>query len=532
MTIRAGGANHALVISANPNAPRLHLTHGKKDNPYAAPSFLMHLRKHLLSGTIKKIEMMGGDRVVGIGVSARTEMYDQTSVTLIVELMGRYSNIIVVDEEGYITDALRHLPPDGNQLRAILPHLKYELPPNNKLNALSQETKGYIAAYDGGNLTKYLLSGIGGFATSTMEEVLYRCGVDSLDASRLTDDQVEGVKEGIARVFDISHTSDYAPCYSVKGGVPDDFFVYPYTHLGLEYHQTESILTAVEICQEAKDKKSRLNQNSKALVAALKSATKKHERGLAFARERLVECKDYEKLQLYGELLTANIYRLSKGAKEAVVVNYYTDQEVAIPLDPTLTPQANAQAYYKKYAKQKRTIAISQKQVEEHEAALDYLGSIATALSLAEDAKELTDIEMELKAGGYMRQVKNKKEKERAPKATPPQCIEVGECRIYVGKNNMQNEQVTFRLAKEDWTWLHVQKAHGSHVAIDTPTPSDEQLQLAAGIAAYYSDCRSSDKVAVDYTLKKYVKRHPSKATGMVIYTDYKTVFVTPKDIQ
>ena len=529
--VRAGGQNHLLVISANPNAPRIHLSHTKKDNPYAAPAFLMHLRKHLLGGTIKSIEILGGDRVVGIHVLGRNEMLDDVAMTLTVELMGRYSNIIVVDEEGYITDAMRHLPPDEGQLRAILPHLKYELPPMTKLSPADPGVYEYVKGFDGGNLTRYLLTGIGGFATNTMEEVLHRIGLESERTEPLSDLEAECVKDGIARVFEVYGSDQYAPCYRLKDGLPDDYYVFPYTHTGLDYVPCDSLLAAVEYCQETKDRLARLNHASRALQSALKAAVKKHERGLAFARQRLLDCKDYEKLQLYGELLTANIYRLSKGQKEAVVLNYYTDQEVKIPLDVMLTPQANAQAYYKKYAKQKRTIAISTKQVEEHTAALEYLASIETSLALAEDPKELNDVELELKQNGYLKETKSKGAKQRKPQATPPLSYEIEGIKVYVGKNNLQNDEVTFRVAKEDWTWLHVAKAHGAHVAVASPTPSDKVLGQAASLAAYYSDCRSSDKVAVDYTLRKYVHRHPSRQTGQVVYTDYKTIFVTPKEI-
>ncbi|MBO4535539.1 MAG: NFACT family protein, partial [Clostridia bacterium] len=210
LAVRAGGQNHLLVISANPNAPRIHLSHTKKDNPYAAPAFLMHLRKHLLGGTIKSIGILGGDRVVGIQVLGRTEMHDDVTMTLVVELMGRYSNLIVVDEEGYITDAMRHLPPDDGQLRAILPHLKYELPPMSKLAPTDPKVLGYIRAFEGGNLTRYLLTGIGGFATSTMEEVLHRSCVESERTSPLDEAEAMRVKDEIARVFDVYGSDLYA----------------------------------------------------------------------------------------------------------------------------------------------------------------------------------------------------------------------------------------------------------------------------------------------------------------------------------
>lgn len=529
--IRKAGRNCMLVVSANPNGPRIHLTDGKKDNPYAAPAFLMHLRKHLQGGTVRSIALAGCDRIVRIDITGRNEMYDAVAYTLYIELMGRYSNIIVTDEQGIITDALRHIVPDDNQLRAVLPKLKYQLPPMSKLRPTDSAISDYLAAYSGGNLAKYLIQGVSGFATSTAYEVIHCAGLDDATPP-LSAAQIQAIVSQIERLYHVVDTADYAPCYTTTQGMPDDFFVYPYTYSGAAFTPVATLNLAVDICASAKDKAVRLKNNARAITAALQQAIKKQQRALSYAQQRLIDCRDMEHLRIAGDLITNNLYLLHRGQSQAEVYDYYHDTMATIALDARLSPADNAQAYYKKYAKQKRTQTIAAQQIEQHTATLEYLAGVQTALALCEDSRELVAIQLELQQGGYMRTQTDKAgNKNRRPALLPPLAFNVDGYTVLVGKNNHHNELLTWHTAKETDLWLHVQKARGSHVIIQSPTAHsvpEHVVCIAAELAAYYSELRQSDKVTVDCTPRRNVKRHPSKQPGMVLYTQYQSVNVAP----
>lgn len=529
--VRAKGANRCLVISVNPNAPRMHLTTTKKDNPYAAPAFLMHLRRHVAGGMIQSIEVQNCDRIVRMTVVGRNEMHDAVSTSLYIELMGRYSNIIAVDAEGKISDALRHIPPAENQLRAILPHLMYELPPRNKLEPWDKQAVcDYLMQYTGGDLTKYLFAGVAGMVNITARELVARAGLTGQNAF-LSLPMAEKLACTVAEAYHVYDDEAFAPCYAVDDeGNYVDYYIYPYRTAPYSMHATDTLNEAANRISEAKDKALRLKAGGKHIATVLDNAIKKHEKLLAVARQKLIDCRDNERLRIWGELLTANIYRLQKGSASATVYNYYEDCEVTIPLDVTLSPADNAQAYYKRYAKQKRTVAVATKQETEYLAILDYLHSVRAAFEMAEDAKDLVEIEQELIQNGYIATPKGGK-KVRNPQPTLPCRYAIEGYTVWRGKNNLQNESLTFHTAKETDMWLHVKAEHGSHVIIiadGKPIPRTVLL-AAAEIAAYYSNLHAGGKVQVDYTPRKYVKHHPARKSGMVLYTNYQTLTVEPK---
>jgi predicted ribosome quality control (RQC) complex YloA/Tae2 family protein len=529
--VRAKGRTHCLVASANPNAPRLHLTDTKKDNPYAAPAFLMHLRRHAQGGQIESVETVNFDRIVRIAILGRNEMHDEVSMCLYVELMGRYSNIIAVDADGMITDAMRHIPPAENQLRAILPHLRYSLPPQTKIaptDAVAVAT--YLSEYTGGDLTKYVFTGVAGMVNITAREVVVRCGNDAYHAP-LTAAETDALCRFIAAAYNAYGTDLYRPCYATNEvGEYIDYYIFPYTSTGYHMNSAPNLNAAANLCHDQKDKALRLKANGKQLGTFIDNAIRKHEKLLAIAKQKLLDCQDYEDLRVQGELLTANIYRLHKGDMSATVYDYYADREVTIPLDVMLSPSDNAQAYYKRYAKQKRTIAVADKQVSEYTSTLAYLQSVKAEFDLAEDSKDLADIERELVHNGLLPKPRATKKVHTPPPDNPCRYTVQGYA-ILRGKNNLQNEQLTFHTARETDVWLHVKAAHGCHVVLQTGGNAvpDAVLTTAAEIAAYYSDQQSSGKVQVDYTERKYVKHHPARKSGLVIYTDYQTITVEPK---
>ena len=529
--VRAKGANRCLVVSANPNAPRMHLTTTKKDNPYAAPAFLMHLRRHLAGGMIQSLEVLNYDRIVRLSILGRNEMHDTVSVYLYVELMGRYSNLIVVDQEGRITDALRHIPPAEDQLRAVLPHLSYHLPPRGKISPEDGEAiADYLSAYTGGDLAKYLFGGVAGMVNVTARELVRRAGLEEANQA-LSPMQIAQLSNQVLAAYHAYDGTDYMPCYAQnEQGEYVDYYVYPYPSTGYRMHSAASLNEAANLCHEAKDKITRLKSNGKHIATVIGNAIKKQEKLLAVAEQKICDCQDNEKLRICGELLTANIYRLHKGDVVAKVYDYYHDRDVDIAMDATLSPQDNAQSYYKRYAKQKRTLQVAEKQVVEYRANIDYLLSVKAAFDLAEDVKDLTEIEQELVQNGFLPTPRTTQKVRRQPPGEFD-VYTVGGYEILRGKNNLQNERLTFHTAKENDLWLHVKAAHGSHVVVQTGGEAlpDAVLVAAAEIAAYNSDLRQNAKVEVDYTLRKHVKHHPSKKSGMVLYTVFRTITVSPK---
>jgi len=529
--VRAKGSNVCLVASANPNAPRLHLTSTKKDNPYAAPAFLMHLRRHALGGLIQGVEVVGYDRIVKMSILGRNEMHDAVSTCLYIELMGRYSNVIAVDAEGKITDAMRHIPPAENQLRAILPHLAYTLPPQPKIIPTDTDAiEQYLSRYAGGDVAKYLFTGVAGMVNITARELVQRAGLTTVSAP-LTKTQIATLAALVKGAYEVFGSEAYAPCYAQNdAGEYIDYYIFPYPSTGYSMVATRTLNEAANLCHEQKDKALRLKASGKRLGAVIDNAVKKHEKLLAIAKQKIMDCEQYETLRVAGELITNNIYRLSKGDAKATLYDYYQDKEVTVSLDPLLSPSENAQAYYKRYAKQKRTVEVATKQVSEYQSTLAYLMSVKTAFSLVEDVKELAEIEQELVQNGFL-QAPHTSKKVRTPAPEEPATYVVEGFKILRGKNNLQNERLTFHLAKETDVWMHVKASHGSHVILLTEgkeVPAGV-LAAAAEIAAYYSERQASGKVDVDYTLRRNVKRHPAHKTGLVTYTDYHTITVEPK---
>lgn len=518
-----------LVISVNANCPRIHLTDEKKDNPYIAPSFLMLLRKRLQGSRIENLSLVGYDRIIRIDFKGRNEMSDEITHTLYIELLGRYSNIILCDEKQIIIEALRHIYPE-NSFRCVLPKIKYELPPNAKLNPYQKDKiiTALSSASDTPILNK-LLSAVSGFSSITARELLFRTGIDENDKN-VSVDKINLIADSIKSLYEISKGKDYSPCYRLNDK-NEDFFVFPYLHTQEQYVKTETLNKAVSICSLERDRKTRLLSESKLVATAIKNAIKKTENALSQGKQRLFDAKNYEEDRIKGELITNNIYQIKKGMPSVHVYNYYTDSLVKIALDVQKTPAQNAQAYYKKYTKAKRTVEISTEQIKQTEKKLEYLYSLKSCLELCFLPSEIEGIKQEAISAGLLENKTKKSDKTKKSLALPPKEYCIDGFKIYRGRNNIDNEFITFSIAKDEDVWLHVKDLHGSHVLIKSNGKdiSNKILQVGAEIAGYYSEGKQSYKVSVDYCLKKYVKKNPNGIKGAVIYTNYKTAYVSPK---
>lgn len=528
LSIRSKGEKHLLVISANAQNPRIHLTSVKKENPITAPSFCMHLRKYITSGIIDSINILGHDRIIDIAIITKNELKDTIKLHLICEMMGRYSNILLINDKMIISDAIKQVSFDQATKRCVLPTATYKLPEQTKI--LPNENDKILTLlqnYTGGDIAKYLSGNIGGICYQTAEAIVQISKEENNQPIKLPQNLANTIKD----FFDIFNTSLYSPCVSVtQDGQALDYFVTPYPNLDLTYQNCQNLSQAIEKLTLIKDIDERHREKSKHLTTAIKKYRNRNQKKLQKANEKLAECEKMDEYKKYGELITSNLYKLKKGDEFLETVDYYdpTQKVIKIPLNPQYTPSKIAQDYFKKYNKLKRTLEIILTQIDETNNDLEYIDTVEVALKNCNSSQDLYQIEKELFEVGALKKMKTKANKNL--KDGSPLLFECNDFLIATGKNNLQNDKLTFKTAQGGDIWLHALNYHGSHTIIFTEgvTPPDDVIQVASEITAYYSNGADADKVAVDYTLKKYVKRNPNGKLGMVTYTNQKTAYVTP----
>ncbi len=528
LSVRANGRNFLLVISCNPNNPRMHISSTKKENPITAPSFCMHLRKHLTGGKIKKIATIGEDRIIGIDIESYNEMHDLVTFTLVAEMMGRYSNILLVNHNSIITDTLKQVPFDSATKRCLLPSAKYSIPAQIKILPTNHSSiRDCLSTYMGGGLAKFLCSSVAGLSAQTAQEIVNMSGIDTAK-NDLSSSDIDKILSSIDSLLNI-YEDGFAPC--VQGGVdnPSDFFVKPYD--GIDATPTDTLNDAIRLCVEKKDNEYRHNDKIKFLFKAHRSYLNKLTKKLAKSQEKLAETENMDDYKKFGELITCNIYQLSKGDEKAVVQDCYQEgcPTISIPLNVQLTPGGNAQAYFKKYNKLKRTKDIVEKQIVELESLIEYAQSILPSIELCHTKEEIQEVAGELTALGALKASQTKKSKE---KPAQPITYEIDGFVVCVGKNNLQNDKLTFKVAGGNDIWIHTKQFHGSHtiIFVEGREVPDHVLQTACEICAFYSTVKQSPSVECDYTQRKNLKRHPSAKLGMVLYTIFKSALVTPNE--
>lgn len=498
-----------LEISASPKFCRVSLGRDDKPNPKVAPNFCMLLRKHLQNAEILGLEQIGFERIIRFNLKCFSE-FSVSEMQLYCEIMGKYSNVILV-EKGKILGAMKTTSLEENARRVLFSGANYQLPASQgKTNPT--DICAVEAAFEGaGSITAEMISSaITGVAYTTAADIIEEYGRDIKAAD----------------VYDYLSDESTQPCITFIDGEMKDFKVkcpdgekklYP----TLLQAQTEFYSCAY--------RKKSFEDKKRQLSGALSSSLKKAEKRLAQIDGKLLECEAADEIKLKGELITANIYAIERGASCFEAVNYYLPDcpKIKIELDRQLTPAQNAQKYYKKYAKLKRTITALTAQRQETVERLDYLNSIKGNIYAADAVDDLTETEEELNALGLIKKADTKKKK--VDEAAPCRSFMLDGFKILCGRNNAQNDRLTKSLSPED-IWLHTQKYHSSHAAIITEGRSvpDGVLLTAAQICAYYSEARERDKVPVDYALKKFVKKPPKSNLGLAIYTDYKTIIVAP----
>lgn len=504
MNVYAARKNYRVVISASVSSARVCTSSEEKENPANAYNFCMLLRKHLLGATLLKTELDGFDRVIKMTFSSLSEFYEAEEKVLYAELMGKYSNIILT-ANGKILGALKTAGIEEASLRPLISGIAYAPPPaQDKLSPFDPALKVALASKSG----EMIFNAVKGLSQRTADEIAFG----------MTGDPFEYLNKFIGEEKD--------PCVGFSGGKIVDFFVKPYKSLALEYKKFPSLIAAEEYYFGEKERAKRYSELKRRLEECVKKEEKKFEKRLKIILEKQLDCKDLDKDRIKGELILSNIYRLKKGDKSFTAENYYSGGEITVALDENLSPQDNAQRYFKKYNKQKRTLAAVAPQKEEVDAELAYVKSLYGEIALAGSVKELAAVEEELISSGYIRKNEKKKRKQEPPKFIN---YTVEGFSVKVGRNNVENDLLTFSARGKD-IWLHTKTYHSSHVIIETcgRTPGERALLAAAEICAYYSGGRNGAKIDVDYTEKRFVHKPKGAKPGFVTYTDFSTLTVNP----
>lgn len=528
-----------LRLSASAAVSRVCFTEDKKQSLKTAPLFCMLLRKHLSGNKLIEVAQPEFERVIEMTFEGFNELGDVTRKKLVAELMGRHSNIILVDESGKIIDAIRHIDFSISSVRQILPGFPYVCPPpQNKKNPMECSLSNIVDALNAVEseikIDKAVLGAFRGVSPLIAREICHSAfGTADKFISELDYSGILELATAASAMFQRVQNKAFSPCYLLENGKPFEFSSVAITQYGCfaEIVQTESMSQTVEDFYRVRDKKERMAQRSAKLVKLVSTNMERCAKKLALQTTELEDTKHMETYQKYGELLTANLYRMQQGDTAAQVEDYYEDScpVVTVPLDVRLTPAENAQRYYKKYAKAKTAKEMLTEQIEKAKAELSYLESVEETLSFAEKSEDLAEIAEELYIEGYIKRGTQGRKKQALSK--PMQFTTEDGFTVLVGKNNRQNDMLTLKTAKNADLWFHTKDIHGSHVVLRYEHGrefTDTAILAAARLAATYSKAKHSENVPVDYTQIKYVKKPSGAAPGMVIYTNQSTVYVTP----
>ncbi len=526
-----------LLISASANSPRIHLTENAPENPASPPMLCMLLRKHLTSAVITNIRQLGLDRVVFLDISGTNEIGDAVTFTLCVEIMAKHSNIILVNSDGIIIDAVKRIDLTQSSVRQILPGFKYELPPSqDKLDITVtpiEEAINAVKCAEGKKLSGAILDNIQGVSPLISRETAeYSAGGD-IAVSELLPAQLQRLEKRLSEISEMLQSGKAEPTMLFRDGTkPFDFTYCDIMQYGFTVNAKtyQSFSELLDKFYYEKDRFERTKQRSQSLLKMLSSASARASRKLQSRKSELEACADKDEFRIYAELILANQYRLEKGSFYYDLENFYDNNNIArIPADPALSPAANAQKYFKEYRKLKTAESMLGELIEQSEQELSYLESVIDEVNRAEGFFDLAEIRIELYDQGYLKRAKNDKSKKA--KALPPlEFVSDDGYTILVGRNNIQNEALTFKTARKDDSWFHIQKSPGSHVVVlgNGDIIPERTCRQAAILAAYNSSARESSRVAVDYTEVRELKKPNGAKPGKVIYHTYNTMWVTP----
>ena len=527
LTIKTPEGQKRLYISASASLPLIYLTDENKPSPMSAPNFCMLLRKHVGNGRITGISQPKLERIIILDIEHLDELGDLCKKQLVIEIMGKHSNIIFCDDQGRIIDSIKHVSAQMSSVREVLPGREYFIPDtmakHNPL-AIDESSFGQALKEKPMPLGKAIYTSFTGISPAVAEEICYLAGLESgITAGDLSGDMMAHLFRQFAYYMEDVRQGAFHPVIYYEGSAPKEFGALPLTHYnGLARKEFSSISQALSTYYATKNTLTRIRQKSADLRHVVQTALERNRKKYDLQAKQLKDTQNREKYKVYGELINAFGYDLAPGSKNLTALNYYTGQEVTIPLDPTMTPQENSQKYFAKYNKQKRTFEALSDLIQETADDIQYLESISNALDIALSEADLAQIKEELIQSGYVRRKFTKKKVKLTSK--PLHYLSSDGYHMYVGKNNLQNDELTFSFAAgNDW-WFHAKGAPGSHVIVKSNGDElpDRTFEEAGRLAAYYSKNRGSDKVEIDYVEKKHVKKPNGAKPGFVVYyTNY-----------
>lgn len=530
LTIKNERTTYRLLLSAGASLPLVYLTETNKQNPMTAPNFCMLLRKHINGGKILRIYQPGLERIIHFDIEHLNELGDLCQKTLIVEIMGKHSNIIFCNNDGMIIDSIKHISQAVSSVREVLPGRTYFIPETQKKeNPLALSFDTFYPAITGKPmpLAKAIYTSYTGISPLIAEELCHRASLESAQsANSFSELELTHLYRQFELLMETVKEGEFSPSIVYTDGTPADFSVVPLTlYQDSESVSFESVSQLLETYYAEKNVITRIRQRSVDLRKIVQNALERSRKKYDLQLRQLKDTEKRDKYRIYGELLNTYGYSLEPGAKKLTVLNYYTNEEITIPLDETLTAQENAKKYFDKYGKLKRTYEALTTLTAETQEEIEHLESISTSLDIALSEDDLVQIKEELTQYGYIKRHNTGKRVKITSK--PFHYISSDGYHIYVGKNNFQNEELTFKVATgNDW-WFHAKGAPGSHVIVKTNNEElpDRTFEEAARLAAYYSKNRSAKKVEIDYIEKKHVKKVAGAKPGFVIYhTNYSMV--------
>lgn len=540
LTVKNRAQNHRLLISSDASLPLIYLTEENKPSPMTAPGFCMLLRKHIGSGKITEISQLGLERILRIRLEQLNELGDLTEKRIYVELMGKYSNIIFTDADDVILDSMKHVPATVSSLREVLPGRKYFLPDQlKKLDPLSMTQESFTAALSSAGavpLEQALYRALSGISPVVSAEFVSESGLDSrADPASLSPDEYTHLFHIISLFMEDIRAGNFSPVMYLKNGNPVEFSALPLRAFevdGYTEQHYDSVSRLLSDYYSMRDSATRIRQKSADLRKLVQTNLERASRKYIIQEKQLKDTEKKDRYRVYGDLLNTYGSTLSGGEKELVCDNFYDGgRKIRIPLDETLTASQNAKKYYDRYDKLKRTEAAVGGEIVHTKQEVDHLTSILTALDLATEESDLNQIRAELAEYGYIHRKPSKNGRREKIVSKPLHFVSSDGFDIYVGKNNYQNEEVTFKIADgSDW-WFHAKGIPGSHVIVKCGQKElpDRTFEEAASLAAYYSKGRAADKVEIDYIQRKFVKKTKGGPPGFVIYHTNWSMMAKPK---
>ena len=535
INIRAKGQRERLFISIS-GSPRMYFSDEIFDSPQNPPAFCMLLRKHLENNQILEVSQYKMDRIIKILVKSRDELGEYSKKALIIELMGKHSNVILIDDDSKkIIDSLKRINFNLSSVREILPGLTYN--PEDISEGLDPCQVDSISdlikdSRENLNIKSFFLKNFTGISPQMCNEIEYRSNIDfKRNLSALTDPEIIELDKIFSEIFKIVRENDFIPIKIYREDLFKDFYSIDLESLNdKEKIKVDSISSLLEEFYNSKFLRDSLGSKSKELKKIVKKNIEKLNRKLSNQANELNVALNREKFKVYADLISSNFYKIEKGADSVTVENFYDEmKEIKIPLDPTLDGPSNAAKYYKKYSKLKNAASFLTEQIEIGKSEISYLESILLNIDFAERPDEIDELYEEMEKEGYLKKKKknNKKKKDSDENYITVKTEDGFD--IYIGKNNRQNDYLTHKKAKKNDLWFHVKDAPGSHVILknDNRDFTNNSLLTAAKLAAKYSSLSKSQNIPVDYTFKMYVKRHPAKKPGLVTYTNYKTINIS-----